>query len=174
MRLLIQLQLQVITWNSKKKLWHLMRLFLCLLALLPACWIYFLRRRTQFRDRGRPSIAALVFGKMLQDSQFEAREANDLSYVVRGSFPRIVFWSYHGFANIGSLSIFCFDSDILCLSETWLSSVPATPSWLLQHGLFILVATRLGKFGRASGGLVPSEGFCKVRRSFYGYYCWSY
>lgn len=47
--------------------------------------------------------------------------------------------------------MFNLDTDISCLCETWLSSAPATPSWLSQPGLFTVDAKRISKLGRASG-----------------------
>lgn len=61
--------------------------------------------------------------------------------------PKIIFWDVSGFKNITDLADYINESDVICLSETWLSEAPTSrPKWLSDYTLTCVNATKdIGK-----------------------------
>lgn len=72
---------------------------------------------------------------------------------------RLIYWNCFGFKNIMDISEYVNEYDVLCLTETWLTSNKVSASWLLNYDFVFSYATKEKCKGRAKGGILVA--YCK-------------
>lgn len=64
---------------------------------------------------------------------------------------RIIYWNIFGYSNLNDILSRVEESDIICICETWLTTMPDFVIPPFTH-IICIPAIRTASFGRASGG----------------------